>query len=132
MSCIIFWEFFENRENEKKQGDKIEHIDFVKKRGLKPDVEFYITNQIQNPVAQLFALGIEQLDGYVPRKYNENPDLDEEEGTLFVLKQKEKDLDGILFMGASYLKKHKRGPMQMKVQNMANLFFLRLFQDRQM
>jgi DNA polymerase delta subunit 1 len=102
-----------NRKDEKKQGDKIEHIDFVKKRGLKPDVEFYITNQIQNPVAQLFALGIEQLDGYVPRKYNENPDLDEEEGTLFVLKQKEKDLDGILFMGAQYLKKHKRGPMDM-------------------
>ena len=102
-----------NRKDEKKQGDKIEHIDFVKKRGLKPDVEFYITNQIQNPVAQLFALGIEQLDGYVPRKYNENPDLDQEEGTLFVLKQKEKDLDGILFMGASYLKKHKRGPMDM-------------------
>ena len=102
-----------NRKDEKKQGDKIEHIDFVKKRGLKPDVEFYITNQIQNPVAQLFALGIEQLDGYVPRKYNENPDLDEEEATLFMLKQKEKDLDGILFMGASYLKKHKRGPMDM-------------------
>lgn len=102
-----------NRKDEKKQGDKIEHIDFVKKRGLKPDVEFYITNQIQNPVAQLFALGIEQLDGYVPRKYNENPELDEEEGTLFVLKQKEKDLDGILFMGAQYLKKHKRGPMDM-------------------
>jgi len=102
-----------NRKDEKKQGDKIEHIDFVKKRGLKPDVEFYITNQIQNPVAQLFALGIEQLDGYVPRKYNENPDLDEEEGTLFVLKQKEKDLDSILFMGAQYLKKHKRGPMDM-------------------
>lgn len=100
-----------NRKDEKKQGDKIEHIDFVKKRGLKPDVEFYITNQIQNPVAQLFALGIEQLDGYVPRKYTEYPDLDEEEGTLAVLKQKEKDLDSILFMGAQYLKKHKRGPM---------------------
>jgi DNA polymerase elongation subunit (family B) len=102
-----------NRKDEKKQGDKIEHIDFVKKRNLKPDVEFYITNQIQNPVAQLFALGIEQLDGYVPRKYTEYPDLDEEEGTLAVLKQKEKDLDSILFLGAQYLKKHKRGPMDM-------------------
>uniref|UniRef100_A0A6C0B1S4 DNA polymerase n=1 Tax=viral metagenome TaxID=1070528 RepID=A0A6C0B1S4_9ZZZZ len=102
-----------NRKDEKKQGDKIEHIDFVKKRGLKPDVEFYITNQIQNPVAQLFALGIEQLDGYVPRKYTEYPNLDEEEGTLAVLKQKEKDLDSILFLGAQYLKKHKRGPMDM-------------------
>jgi hypothetical protein len=102
-----------NRKDEKKQGDKIEHIDFVKKRNLKPDVEFYITNQIQNPVAQLFALGIEQLDGYVPREYKEYPDLDEEEGTLAILKQKEKDLDSILFLGAPYLKKHVRGPMDM-------------------
>jgi hypothetical protein len=67
-------------------------------------------------VAQLFALGIEQLDGYVPRKYTEYPDLDEEEGTLAILKQKEKDLDSILFMGAQYLKKHKRGPMDMFLQ----------------
>jgi len=101
-----------NRKDEKKQGDKIEHIDFVKKRNLKPDVEFYITNQIQNPVAQLFALGIEQLDGYVPRKYMEYPG-DEEEATLAILKQKEKDLDSILFLGAPYLKKHVRGPMDM-------------------
>jgi len=100
-----------NRKDEKKQGDKIEHLDFVRKRGLKPDSEFYITNQIQNPVAQLFALGIEQLDGYKPRSYEYRPDLDEEEATLAVLKQKEKELDSILFMGAQYLKKHKRGPM---------------------
>jgi DNA polymerase delta subunit 1 len=102
-----------NRKDEKKQGNKIEHIDFVKKRGLKPDVDFYITNQIQNPVAQLFALGIEQLDGYRPKTYPEYPNLDEEVATLAVLKQKEKDLDSILFLGAQYLKKHKRGPMDM-------------------
>jgi DNA polymerase elongation subunit (family B) len=102
-----------NRSDEKKQGNKIENIDFVKQRNLKPDVDFYITNQIQNPVAQLFALGIEQLDGYVPRRYTEYPDLDEEEGTLAILKQKEKDLDSILFLGAPYLKKHKRGPMDL-------------------
>jgi DNA polymerase delta subunit 1 len=100
-----------NRKDEKKQGDKIEHIDFVRKRNLKPDVDFYITNQIQNPVAQLFALGIEQLDGYVPKQYPEFPDLDEEDATLAVLKLKEKELDSILFLGAQYLKKHKRGPM---------------------
>jgi DNA polymerase elongation subunit (family B) len=100
-----------NRKDQKKQGDKIEHLDFVKQRGLKPDTEFYITNQIQNPVAQLFALGIEQLDGYKAKSYEYRPDLDEEEATLAVLKQKEKELDSILFMGAQYLKKHKRGPM---------------------
>jgi hypothetical protein len=83
---------------------------------LKPDTEFYITNQIQNPVAQLFALGIEQLDGYKPKNYREYPDLDEEESTLAVLKEKEKDLDSLLFMGSKYLQKYKRGPMDLFVR----------------
>jgi DNA polymerase delta subunit 1 len=109
-----------NRKDEKKQGDKIEHLDYVKAKGLKPDTEFYITNQIQNPVAQLFALSIENLDGYKPKHnyekmlhdFMENG-LDEEEATLKVLDKKEKELDSILFMGAQYLTKHKRGPMDM-------------------
>jgi DNA polymerase elongation subunit (family B) len=105
------------RSSEKKQGDKIEHLDYVRKHSLKPDVEFYITNQIQNPVAQLFALGIEQLDGYrSTRDYNKmyetyRETMDEEDSTLAVLKVKEKELDGMMFMGASYLTRHKRGPM---------------------
>jgi DNA polymerase elongation subunit (family B) len=94
-----------------KQGERIEHIDHVKAKNLKVDTEFYITNQIQNPLAQLFALAIEKLDGYKPRVYREYPDLDEEQQTLKTLEQKEKDLDSMLFMGASYLNKHKRGAM---------------------
>ena len=39
--------------------------------------------------------------------------LDEEEATLKVLEKKEKELDSVLFMGAQYLKKHKKGPMDM-------------------
>jgi DNA polymerase elongation subunit (family B) len=105
--------FVANRKDEKKQGDKIEHIDYVKEKGLKPDVDFYVTNQIQNPVAQLFALAIEQLEGYKPRTYKEVDGLDEEEQMLNILKQKEKDLESILFLGAQYLKKHRRGPMDM-------------------
>jgi DNA polymerase delta subunit 1 len=106
-----------NRKDEKKQGDKIEHIDYVREKGLKPDTEFYIQHQIQNPVAQLFALAIENLEGYKPKvnyetmmaEYMET--LDEEEATLKVLDKKEKELDSILFMSAPYLTKHKRGPM---------------------
>jgi DNA polymerase elongation subunit (family B) len=94
-----------------KQGDRIEHVDYVKAKGLKVDTEFYITNQIQNPLAQLFALAIEQLDGYKSRVYREYPDLDEEQQTLKTLEQKEMDLDSMLFMSAPYLKKHKRGAM---------------------
>jgi len=111
--------YVDNRKDAKKQGDKIEHIDYVKEKGLKPDTEFYITNQIQNPVAQLFALAIENLEGYKPKmdytkllaEYMET--MDEEEATLKVLDKKEKELDSILFMSAPYLLKLKRGPMDM-------------------
>jgi DNA polymerase elongation subunit (family B) len=108
------------RKDQKKQGDKIEEVSYVKEKGLKPDTEFYITNQIQNPVAQMFALALEQLDGYVKRRdYNkELKELiedgeEEEEATLKILKHKEKELEKLMFMGASYLTKHKRGPMDM-------------------
>jgi DNA polymerase elongation subunit (family B) len=113
--------YVSSRRDEKRQGDKIEHVDYVRAKQLKPDTDFYITNQIQNPVAQLFALAIDQLDGYKPKVdytklYNEFLEKfngDEEEATLAVLKRKEKELDSILFLGASYLSKHKRGPMDM-------------------
>lgn len=115
--------YVSNRKDEKKQGDKIEHVDYVKQKGLKPDTEFYITNQIQNPVAQLFALALEQLEGYRPKvDYKKmladfmESGLDEEDATLKVLDKKEKELDSILFLSAPYLTKHKRGPMDMFVR----------------
>jgi DNA polymerase elongation subunit (family B) len=110
--------YVEERKGQKKQGDKIEQIDYVKENGLKPDTEFYITNQIQNPVAQLFALALEDLEGYVPKtnykRYLEEiieAGTDEEEATLKVLKLKERELENLMFMGAKYLKKFKTGPM---------------------
>ena len=112
--------FVKERKDEKKQGDKIEHLDYVKKHNLTPDADFYITNQIQNPVAQLFALALEQLEGYRPSIHNNykamyhaflDDGMDEEEATLKVLEKKERELDSIMFLGAQYLKKHKSGPM---------------------
>jgi len=106
------------RKDKKKQGDKIEQVDYARQKGLKPDTEFYITNQLQNPLAQLFALALEDLDGYVPkvnykRLLEETIDagMDEEDATLKILKMKEKELDTLMFMGARYLNKHKKGPM---------------------
>ena len=107
-----------------KQGDRIEEVGYVRKNGLHPDNVFYITNQIQNPVASLFALCIEDLDGYVrPRspsygslfkdfmqKYH-----DEEQAMLAVLGKKEKQLDTLMFTGSPVLskiiKKAVKGPM---------------------
>jgi DNA polymerase elongation subunit (family B) len=108
-----------------KQGDRIEEVGYVKAKGLTPDTSFYITNQIQNPVAQLFALCIDQLDGYTPprrpsyttmyeqmlEKYKQ----DEEEATVALLGRKEKQLDTIMFLGSPLLskvvKRDTRGPM---------------------
>jgi hypothetical protein len=117
-----------------KQGDRIEHVDYVRANKLKPDTHFYISNQIQNPVAQLFALCIEQLDGYkapispsYPALYTKlkaaitakQPELDaddlEEETLLAVLKHKEKQVDSLMFLRSAALanevRKTTRGPM---------------------
>ena len=66
--------------NEKKgqkilQGDRIENPQYIKDNNLNPDYKFYITNQIMKPVGQIYALIVEQLegynkpDGYFERKY---------------------------------------------------------------
>ena len=101
-----------------KQGDRIEHVDYVRANKLHYDATFYVGHQIQNPVAQLFALCIEQLDGYkrpaisysiTYEKYlttiaAKQPDLSkdelEEEATKAVLKHKEKQIDSIMFLGS--------------------------------
>jgi len=109
--------YIKEKRDAKKQGERIEQIDYVREKKLTPDTEFYITNQVQNPVAQLFALAIEQLDGYKPKNNYKQwmtefmETMTEEEATLKILDYKEKELDDILFMSAQYLKKHKRGPM---------------------
>lgn len=108
-----------------KQGDRIEEVGYVRRNGLTPDAQFYITNQIQNPVAQLFALCIDQLDGYLPPRrpsyttmyegYLEKYKGDEEEATRALLEKKEQHLEHLLFLGSPVLSKALRksvkGPM---------------------
>ena len=108
----------------KKQGDRVEHVDYVREKNMTPDVEFYITNQIKNPVAQLFALAIDKLDGYRPlRNYDKimgqliEEGVEEEEATLRVLKLKEVDLDTLLFMGADYMLKAQGKPIQSRLDS---------------
>jgi DNA polymerase elongation subunit (family B) len=47
-----------------KQGDRIEHPDFIRENNLKPDYLFYITNQIMKPVVQIYSLDVEKLKGF--------------------------------------------------------------------
>ena len=46
------------------QGEKIEHPKYIIEKKLIPDYGFYITNQILKPVAQIYALVLEELEGY--------------------------------------------------------------------
>ena len=122
--------FVAENKDKGKQGERIEEVGYVRSRGLTPDASFYITNQIQNPVAQLFALCINQLEGYVePRRPSygslyetllEKHNRDEEEATRALLERKEKQLDSIMFMGSPVLskimKRNTRGPMDMFVK----------------
>jgi DNA polymerase delta subunit 1 len=51
-------------EHIKLQGDRIEHPDYIREHGLMPDYQFYITNQLTKPIAQIFALCVEKLPNY--------------------------------------------------------------------
>ena len=52
------------------QGDKIEHINYVRETNCQVDYEVYITNQIMKPVSQIFELVVEHIPGY---KHSKNP-----------------------------------------------------------
>ena len=59
--------YIQTKGNVKLQGDKIEHPDYVREHGLKPDYSFYITNQIMKPLTQIFALVLEQIPEFKPQ-----------------------------------------------------------------
>jgi DNA polymerase elongation subunit (family B) len=117
--------FAEQNKGKGKQGDRIEEVGYVRAHGLTPDTQFYITNQIQNPVAQLFALCLEQLEGYTPPRrpsygtlYDDllkKHDGDEEAATVALLGKKEKQLESIMFLSSPVLsrvvKRAVRGPL---------------------
>tara|TARA_B100001287_G_scaffold276808_1_gene289617 strand:+ start:874 stop:4872 length:3999 start_codon:yes stop_codon:yes gene_type:complete len=44
------------------QGDRIEHIDYIKKNNIEIDYEFYISNQIMNPVKQVLDLEMDSSE----------------------------------------------------------------------
>ena len=46
------------------QGDKIEHINYVRETNCQIDYGVYITNQIMKPVSQIFELVVEHIPGY--------------------------------------------------------------------
>lgn len=59
----------------KLQGDRIEHPEYIAAHNIKPDYQFYITNQLLKPICQIFALCVEKLPNYTyPPSYWEQTD----------------------------------------------------------
>ena len=60
--------YIHTKSKSKLQGDKIEHPDYIKKNKLRINYSFYISNQIMKPVQQIFALVLETIPEYKPKK----------------------------------------------------------------
>lgn len=54
--------YIETKDKKALQGDRIEAPDFVTANKLRPDYEFYITNQIMKPLLQLYSIVIERIE----------------------------------------------------------------------
>jgi DNA polymerase elongation subunit (family B) len=67
------------------QGDRIETPAFMKANGLKPDPEFYIEHQLENPIGQLFSILVDQLPGVrpPPQGWNSDPDMQAAEREIY-------------------------------------------------
>ena len=46
------------------QGDRIEHINYVREQKLQVDYEVYIKNQLMKPISQIFELVVEYIPGF--------------------------------------------------------------------
>jgi hypothetical protein len=53
------------------QGDRIEHINYVRENSCQVDYQVYIMNQLMKPISQILELVVEHLPGY---PYRNDPD----------------------------------------------------------
>jgi len=67
------------------QGERIETSAFMKANGLKPDPQYYIEHQLENPVGQLFSILVDQLPNAKPppQGWNADPDVQVAERELY-------------------------------------------------
>jgi hypothetical protein len=67
------------------QGDRVETPAYIKASGLKPDPEYYIEHQIENPVGQLFSIMVDQLPNAKPpvKGWSSDPDIQTAEREIY-------------------------------------------------
>lgn len=88
------------------QGERIEHPTYIKEHNLTPDYEFYLTNQVMNPLLQLYALVVESLPGYnkgsgyfenMYKKVLQDKEGNEKKAKERIQDLKEKEVENLLF-----------------------------------
>jgi len=99
----------------KLQGEKIETPHFIKENKLKIDYGYYITNQIMNPVLQLFSLVLYDMKEFKRRKNSFIQELEclksNMEPEKYVKKEqdlKDKEVEKILFQQYLIIDKNKK------------------------
>ena len=88
------------------QSNKIENPKYITDNNLEVDFEFYITNQIKNPISQIYALCISEIYGYQKnweikwaqdKKKYINDGKSEHQAVKKILEKKQKEVSRLLF-----------------------------------
>jgi DNA polymerase elongation subunit (family B) len=119
---FIYFDSTKTRDS-KKQGDRIETPEFMIANKLEPDYKHYITNQIQKPLTQLFALFWSQVPQSAPslskknielkiHRAKQNPFEDYDKIIRNIETSTNKDIERVVFASAIRSSKSKRvGPI---------------------
>ena len=80
----IKYVFIENKDGKKLLGERIETPQYILQNKLPLDYHYYITNQLMNPLQQLFSLAVEKIYLYKGKKQKDIGDLHKTLEKLFV------------------------------------------------
>ncbi len=106
----VYIKYKSNSKEKVLQGDKIEHVNFVRENKLKPDYVTYLENQIMKPVSQIYELVINKLDGFTKaedyferleeRYYEKYADKSEDFIHDKIQQKKQEEVEKLLFQDA--------------------------------
>jgi len=94
----IKYAFIENK-GQKLLGDRVETLDFIAKHELPLDYHYYITNQLMNPLLQLFSLALDKVYIYKNFKQKQIVELNKHLDKMY------EDCDGLI---EPYMKKREK------------------------
>tara|TARA_Y100000768_G_scaffold167139_1_gene125159 strand:+ start:4527 stop:8333 length:3807 start_codon:yes stop_codon:yes gene_type:complete len=64
----VAYVYIENSDKKALQGDRIETPEYIIENNIPINYKFYVTNQIMKPIQQVFALVLEDLNGFKEKK----------------------------------------------------------------